>query len=383
MGEQHTPAGCSFRTVPFTSWTSLPTFPSILRLITMVFYNTYPGFLYRQFLVCPAKAPSSTSLRGKAGIVTGSNTGLGYHASAQLLGLGLSHLILAVRSSSKGEAARKSLLASLPASAKAPVVEVWELDLGSYASVLSFVERLKQSGLHIDFALLNAGVANFNFTVNQATSHETSIQVNWLSTALLTLQLLPILDNQAAQNLNRPRPVISIVGSETAAWAKFKEAQIARSQRCSLIQVLDDPKHFNMGDRYYTSKLLYQLFFLELFQHRSTGKRSTGAILNLVNPGFCYGSELHRTAEGAFGKILGGMKRVIGRSVSMGARTLVHSAVLAGEPSNGRYLSDNKAAPFAGYGDSDAGRFTQDQVWDETILELKQIVDLNELVSQI
>ena len=106
----------------------------------MSFYNTYPGFLYRQFLVCPPKAPSTTSLRGKAGLVTGSNTGLGYQASAQLLALGLSHLILAVRSPSKGEAARKTLLASLPASVKPPLVEVWEFDLGSYASVTAFVE---------------------------------------------------------------------------------------------------------------------------------------------------------------------------------------------------------------------------------------------------
>ncbi|RHZ65527.1 uncharacterized protein CDV56_109133 [Aspergillus thermomutatus] len=300
----------------------------------MPFYNTYPGFLYRQFLVCPSKAPSTTSLRGKAGLATGSNTGLGYQASAQLLALGLSHLILAVRSASKGEAARKSLLASLPASPKPPVVEVWELDLGSYASVMAFVERLKQSDIQIDFALLNAGVANFHYTVNQSTSHETSIQINWLSTALLTLLLLPVLDSQASQNLNRARPVISIVGSETAAWAKFKEAHVSTKQGIPLIDVLDDPSHFNMGDRYYTSKLLYQLFFLELFKHRSSAKRSTGAILNLVNPGFCYGSELHRTAEGAFGKVLSGMKRVIGRSVSMGARTLVHSSVLAGDPSN-------------------------------------------------
>ncbi|OQE43727.1 hypothetical protein PENCOP_c003G00470 [Penicillium coprophilum] len=87
-----------------------------------------------------------------------------------------------------------------------------------------------------------------------------------------------------------------------------------------------------MGDRYYTSKLLYQLFFLELVRsHRSV---SHGAILNLINPGFSYGSELHRTAEGAFGKVLSGMKRVLGRSVSVGARTLVHAAVLAGESSD-------------------------------------------------
>ena len=47
---------------------------------------------------------------GKTGIVTGSNTALGYHASSQLLALGLSRLILAVRDPKKGEAARTSLL---------------------------------------------------------------------------------------------------------------------------------------------------------------------------------------------------------------------------------------------------------------------------------
>ncbi|GLI74713.1 hypothetical protein PoHVEF18_002960 [Penicillium ochrochloron] len=350
----------------------------------MSFYNTYLGFLYRQFLVYPPKAPSTTSLHGKAGLVTGSNTGLGYQASAQLLALGLSHLILAVRNTSKGEAARESLLASLPASARSPpLIEVWELDLGSYASVTAFVDRLQKSDIQIDFALLNAGVANFQYTVSKSTSHETSIQVNWLSTALLTLQLLPILDRQAAEHLDRPRPVISIVGSETAAWAQFKEAHISSKENNPLLDVLDDPKHFDMGDRYYTSKLLNQLFFLELFKHRSASKRSTGAILNLVNPGFCYGSELHRTAEGVLGKVLGGVKRMIGRSTSMGARTLVHSAVLAGDSSNGRYLSDCKPAPFAGYGDSDAGRIVQGRVWDLTLAELGSVMDVEQVLSEI
>ncbi|KAL4900660.1 hypothetical protein BDW74DRAFT_170640 [Aspergillus multicolor] len=338
----------------------------------MVLYNTYPAFLYRQFLVRPSKAPSSTSLQGTVGL-----------ASSQLLGIGLFHLILAVRNNTKGEAARSSLLASLPASAKDPVVEVWELDLASYTSIIAFAERLKQSGLRLDFALLNAGVANFNYTVNVSTSHETSIQINWLSTALLTLLLLPILDTQAAQDPDRARPVLSIVGSETAAWAKFKGAQVAQRERISLTQALDDPKHFNMGDRYYTSKLIQQLFFFELFEHRSSGKRAGGAILNMVKPGFCYGSELHRTAEGAFGKVLSGMKRVVGRSVSMGARTLVHAVVLAGEASKGCYLCDNKKASFAGYGDSEAGRKVQDQVWEETLLELKQVMNVEELVSQL
>ena len=52
----------------------------------MVFQNTYRGFFYRQIFVTPALInPSTCSLVGKTGIVTGSNTGLGYHASLQLL----------------------------------------------------------------------------------------------------------------------------------------------------------------------------------------------------------------------------------------------------------------------------------------------------------
>ncbi|KAJ5202864.1 Short-chain dehydrogenase/reductase SDR [Penicillium cf. viridicatum] len=341
----------------------------------MSFYNSYPGFLYRQFLVCPPKAPSGTSLQGKAGIVTGSNTGLGYQASTQLLRLGLTHLILAIRNLSKGEIARTSLLASLPNS------RIWELDLADYDSITSFVNRLQKSGIYVDFALLNAGVANFDYTQTPSTSHESSIQINWLGTALLTILLLSDLNKQAVANPTRPRPVISIVGSETAAWAKFKEAQISTAKGIPLIEVLDDKTNFDMGDRYYTSKLLYQLFFLQLVRsHRSV---SQGAILNLVNPGLCYGSELHRTAEGAFDGVLSGMKRVVGHSLSMGARTLVHAAVLASESSDGRYLSDCKMAPFAGYGDSDDGQKVQTQVWKETTAELGRVVDMDKLLLDI
>lgn len=350
----------------------------------MSFYNSYPGFLYRQFLICPPKAPSSTNLDGSVGIVTGANTGLGYQASVQLLSLGLSHLILAVRNSSKGEAARKSLLSTLPASAKPPVVEVWELDLADYESIVSFVERLKQSKLTVDFAILNAGVANFNYATNPTTSHEDSIQINWLSNALLTLLLLPKLDRQAHGNPNHPRPTISIVGSETAAWAKFKEAKVSAKSGISLRQALDDPNNFDMGDRYYTSKLLQQLFFLDLVNNRrSNANRSSGAILNIVNPGFCYGSDLHRFAEGTFAIFLGSLKRVIGRSTSVGARTLVHGAVLAGPSSNGKYLSDCRPAAFAGFENRDGGRETQRKVWDETVAELKEVVNIDNLLATI
>lgn len=55
-------------------------------------------FLYCQLFLIPTEAdPSETDLSGQIGIVTSSNIGLGLKASRQLLQLGLSHLILAVR----------------------------------------------------------------------------------------------------------------------------------------------------------------------------------------------------------------------------------------------------------------------------------------------
>ncbi|KAL4917623.1 NAD(P)-binding protein [Aspergillus aurantiobrunneus] len=355
----------------------------------MSFYNTRLAFLYRQLFLYPSKPPSSLSLDGQAGMVTGANTGLGYHACLQLLELGLPRLILAVRNKDKGESAQKALLASasVPKS-NPPTVEVWELDLASYSSITAFVERLKHSGIRLDFAILNAGVANFKFEQIASTGHETCIQVNWLSTALLTLLLMPILDQQAAANTNpnRPRPVLSIVGSEAAGWAKFKEAQIAAKQGTSLTKALntEHTSNMGMGERYATSKLLYQLFFLELMQnHRSSNLRGSRAVLNIVNPGLCYGSELLRGVDGIAGKIVGVLRRVVGRSASMGARTIVHAAVLAGDSSDGLYLSDNRPAPFAGYGDSPSGRVTRGKVWDETVAELSKVVDMRKLLSEI
>ncbi|KAL4863414.1 hypothetical protein BDV12DRAFT_177495 [Aspergillus spectabilis] len=350
----------------------------------MTLYNTYPHFFYRQLFLSPSKPPSSLSLHGQTGLITGANTGLGYEAAAQLLSLGLTRLIMGVRSVSKGEAARQKLLKSLPNSGDPPVIEVWELDLATYSSITAFVDRIKQSAVNLDFAVLNAGVVQFEFELNEPTGNEQSIQINWLSTALLTVCLLPILDSQATAYPERRRPILSIIGSETAAWAKFREAQVATKQHTTLLQTLNDGKDFEGVERYYVSKLLYQLFFLELVHnHRSSNHRSNGTVLNLVNPGFCYGTDLHRGAEGIMGKIFGAIKRGIGRSVPMGARTLVYGAVVAGPESDGKYLSDNRVAPFAGYVTSSSGRIIQEKVWEETVIELGKVVDIKTLLSEI
>lgn len=104
-------------------------------------------------------------------------------------------------------------------------------------------------------------------------------------------------------------------------------------------------------------------------------------MLNLVNPGFCYGTELHRSAEGVFGVVLHGMKSVVGRSISVGARTLVHAAVLAGEVSNGVLLSDCRVAPFAGLVEGRKREKVGRVAWEEMVGELGGVVDIKGLVD--
>lgn len=86
---------------------------------------------------------------------------------------------------------------------------MWELDLDSYESVLAFTDRCKALE-RIGFVLLNAGIVKAECAVNEHTGNEVTVQTNWLSTGLLALLLVPVLEASKA-----PSPQLSIVSSET------------------------------------------------------------------------------------------------------------------------------------------------------------------------
>jgi retinol dehydrogenase-12 len=114
--------------------------------------STPPGFFKSQVLT---KLPYPTKkFTGQTIIVTGSNVGLGLEAARHFVRLDAKKVILAVRTPSKGEEAKKSIEASEKCKG---IVEVWELDHASYSSVIAFAakaEALKQ----LDVAVLNAGM---------------------------------------------------------------------------------------------------------------------------------------------------------------------------------------------------------------------------------
>ncbi|RYP51135.1 hypothetical protein DL768_003482 [Monosporascus sp. mg162] len=291
-------------------------------------------YFYRQFFVKPqALKKSEFDLRGQTAIVTGSNTGLGLEASRQLLDLGLSKLILAVRSVSKGEIARKNLYSGrAPASCE---IEVWSLDLASYESITKFAERAKTLD-RLDIAVLNAGVFRKEEEFIPATGMETDVQVNYVSQALLTILLLPALKKDSAAHPGR----LVLVSSDMASWCKFEE----RTSRPMLGVYKQKSKNFKFMERYGVSKLLAQFFLTEL------AERVPASVVTLAaaNPGFCYGTELQRDGKGTLlGFLFGFVTRGVGRPCHIGARPIVHAAVKFGEKVHGQFVEDGKLRPCA------------------------------------
>jgi NAD(P)-dependent dehydrogenase (short-subunit alcohol dehydrogenase family) len=175
--------------VTFIPSKDMPTLPK--SFWTKVFWNNQ--FRVKIELPTQSKYPN---LEGKVAIITGANCGLGFESARQLLTLGLSHLVVAVRSIEKGKAAASKLrLAN-----SAATVDVWALDMESYDSVQAFVHKCDTELSRIDYAILNAGLGPMIMHTNPSTGHETTIQVNHISTILLTILLLPVLKAKSTRD---------------------------------------------------------------------------------------------------------------------------------------------------------------------------------------
>ena len=198
--------------------------------------------IYTQLFV---KLPyPKSSFSGQTIIVTGSNVGLGLEAARHFTRLDAAKVILAVRSLSKGEAAKESIETSTK---RKGVVEVWHLDLGSYESVKEFAK--KAEGLErLDALVENAGVARNKWSVLE--DNESTITTNVVSTFLLGLLLLPKL-RESGQTFN-VTPHLAVTCSEVHAWSPMEERKSE-----NIFDALNDKETANMADRYALPALYY------------------------------------------------------------------------------------------------------------------------------
>lgn len=185
-----------------------------------ILFGFLPQLFYSQFFVTPPVP--NIDCTGRTIIVTGANTGLGKEAVRHYVRLNAEKVIIACRSTEKGEAAKRDIEATTKRSG---VVEVWQLDLASYESVKEFAKRAKTLK-RLDSIVENAGIATSKYvafggnestgklpySTRKAAADRFAVTVNVVSTFLLALLILPKLQETASKfNIT---PNLCIVSSE-------------------------------------------------------------------------------------------------------------------------------------------------------------------------
>ncbi|KGQ07259.1 WW domain-containing oxidoreductase [Beauveria bassiana D1-5] len=313
------------------------------------------GFLSRQWNFTPV-AVTDVDLGGKVAVVVGANCGIGLEVARQFLGLGLSRLIIGARNEEKGKAAVADLQ-STSGGGKA-TIETWPLDLASYDSVVAFAERTKTLE-RMDYAVLNAGMCATKFRINESTGHEETIQVNYLSSALLIALLLPVAKAKRAAQGGPTR--ITVTSSDVSSWTSFKE-----KTSVPLFPALDKGAR-NLTDRMMVSKLLGQFYIAEL------AKRVPSSVvtINCATPGMVHGTQFNREVDRTMGgKLVKPILRRLGYTADVGARHITDAALHhTSEETHGQYLSAQKIKPMAPIIYTKEGEKVSAQLWKETMAE--------------
>ncbi|UMB68962.1 SDR family NAD(P)-dependent oxidoreductase [Mycobacterium paraterrae] len=209
--------------------------------------------------------------RGRVAIVTGANTGLGYHTAAALAQAG-AHVVLAVRNLEKGNLALARIVAANPGAD----VTLQELDLSSLDSVRAAAAALRETYARVDLLINNAGVM---WTPKQLTADGFEMQFgtnhlgHFALTGLLLGNLLPVRGSRVV--------TVSSNGHRLRAAIHFDDLQWEHS--------------YDRYAAYGQSKLANLLFTYELQRRLAQHDQNTIAVA--AHPG-ASSTELGRSVPG-------------------------------------------------------------------------------------
>jgi NAD(P)-dependent dehydrogenase (short-subunit alcohol dehydrogenase family) len=272
----------------------------------------------------PPTDPQGVSFAGKVVLLTGATSGLGFEAAIKILNLGAESLIIGSRSIERGNKAKIELE---KATNRRNVIKVWQLEMNSFRSVKTFVDRVNNEVERLDVALLNAGLWNRAYTQSPEGWEET-LQVNTLSTSMLALLLLPKL-KKSAYATNPAH--LSVVSSQQFVRVKAESLQTDDL----LLPYLNDAVRFKGPKQYGISKLLLEFVMKRIAELTRNEDGTHPLIVNTISPGLC-ASGLGRQYNSWYEKcIVWVMYKLFARTTEQGSRSLV-SATLQGVESQGK-----------------------------------------------
>ncbi|HYB34459.1 MAG TPA: SDR family NAD(P)-dependent oxidoreductase [Mycobacterium sp.] len=235
----------------------------------------------------------------RAAVVTGANTGIGYHAAAVLAHRG-AHVVLAVRNLEKGNAA----LARIKAANPNADVTLQELDLSSLDSVRAAADALRSAYPRIDLLINNAGVM---WTPKQVTKDGFELQFgtnhlgHFALTGLLLDHLLGVRGSRVV--------TVSSVGHRIRAAIHFDDLQWER--------------RYDRVAAYGQSKLANLLFTYELQQRLAAQGKNTIAVA--AHPGSS-NTELTRNLPAILKPAVAVFAPLMFQSAAMGAWPTLRAA---------------------------------------------------------
>ncbi|HEU4981515.1 MAG TPA: oxidoreductase [Acidobacteriaceae bacterium] len=197
----------------------------------------------------------------KLAVVTGANSGIGWHTARVLARAGC-EVILAARSPEKGRDAAETIRREFPqAKVRAEI-----LDLASFVSIRRFAAKIDKEP-KLDLLINNAGVMAIPQRELTADGFERQLGVNFLGHYALTALLVPTL-------LRARAPRVTTVSS------------IAANMRMKLINFDDlQAEHsYDPWNAYSQSKLADLMFALEL--SRRCERKNYSLLSNAAHPGY-------------------------------------------------------------------------------------------------
>ena len=192
-------------------------------------------------------------------LITGANSGLGYETSKFLLGKGAT-VIMCCRDLLKGERAKEKLL-KFNHSGK---IELAELDLADLENIEKLANFIKDKFSFIDVLINNAGIMAPPKTLSKQ-GFEIQFAVNHLAHMLLTLKLLPMLNEKMNSR-------VVTVTSGVQYFGKIEWNDLQGKQK------------YDRWASYAQSKLANVMFGLELDAMLKRNNSKTSSLL--AHPGF-------------------------------------------------------------------------------------------------
>ncbi|WP_343709673.1 SDR family NAD(P)-dependent oxidoreductase [Mycobacterium sp.] len=236
---------------------------------------------------------------GRVVVITGANTGLGYHTAAALAQAG-AHVVLAVRNLEKGNLALARMVAAHPDAD----VTLQELDLSSLASIRAAAAALRKAYPRIDLLINNAGVM---WTPRQLTDDGFEMQLgtnhlgHFALTGLLLDNLLPVRGSRVV--------TVSSMGHRLRAAIHFDDLQSEHS--------------YDRFAAYGQSKLANLLFTYEL--QRRLAEQHTNTIAVAAHPG-ASNTELGRNAPTLLKPLIALAGPLLLQGAAMGALPTLRAA---------------------------------------------------------